>query len=117
MVELPGPVNLAGHLVADPAHGGLEGEGQRFVGDLEVEREAMLTALQYLSVCTGVILVFTREIEKRSILQTIGNNYFKGKKVVVHRTGTIKKGRLVNVTRCRVAGSTAKGNSNINLLP
>ena len=28
-----------------------------------------------------------------------------GKKVVVHRGGTIKKGRLINVTRCRVAGS------------
>jgi hypothetical protein len=25
--------------------------------------------------------------------------------VVVHRGGTIKKGRLINVTRCRVAGS------------
>ena len=30
---------------------------------------------------------------------------FNGKKVVVHRSGTIKKGRLINVTRCRVAGS------------
>jgi len=28
-----------------------------------------------------------------------------GKKVVVHRGGTIKKGRLIDVTRCRVAGS------------
>ena len=28
-----------------------------------------------------------------------------GKKVVVHRGGTIKKGRLINVTRCSVAGS------------
>ena len=28
-----------------------------------------------------------------------------GKKVVVHRGGTIKKGRLINVTRCPVAGS------------
>ena len=28
-----------------------------------------------------------------------------GKKVVVHRGGTIKKGRLINVTPCRVAGS------------
>ena len=28
-----------------------------------------------------------------------------GKKVVVHCGGTIKKGRLINVTRCRVAGS------------
>ena len=27
------------------------------------------------------------------------------KKVVVHRGGTIKKGRLMNVARCRVAGS------------
>ena len=30
------------------------------------------------------------------------------KKVVVHRGGTIKKGRLINVTRCRVAGSDRK---------
>jgi murein tripeptide amidase MpaA len=28
-----------------------------------------------------------------------------GKKVVVHHGCTIKKGRLINVTRCRVAGS------------
>jgi hypothetical protein len=28
-----------------------------------------------------------------------------GKKVVVHRSGKIKKGRLINVTRCCVAGS------------
>ena len=27
------------------------------------------------------------------------------KKVVVHRGGAIKKGRLINVTRCPVAGS------------
>jgi len=26
------------------------------------------------------------------------------KKVVVHRGGTIKRGRFINVTRCRVAG-------------
>ena len=28
-----------------------------------------------------------------------------GKKVVVHRGGTIKNGRLINVKQCRVAGS------------
>jgi hypothetical protein len=35
-----------------------------------------------------------------------GDNIGKlGKKVVFHRGGTIKKGRLINVTRSRVAGS------------
>ena len=37
--------------------------------------------------------------------QRVESFYMNGKKVVVHRGGTIKKGRLINVTRCCVAGS------------
>ena len=32
-----------------------------------------------------------------------------GNKEVVHRGGTIKKGRLINVPQCRVAGSDVFG--------
>ena len=38
-----------------------------------------------------------------------------GKKVVVHRGGTIKKGRLINVTRCRVVGSDVSVARSANL--
>ena len=46
MVKLPGPVDLAGHLVADPTDGRLEGERQGDVWNHEGEREAVLAGLQ-----------------------------------------------------------------------